>query len=209
MPFRAAIRPSTNQLSVLYLGVVLLVQACGAPRFAPIDPPALRPIGDAKNWMLVEPIVYRVGHSSDSVIVPKGFVTDFASIPPALQSFISQLGPYLLPAVVHDYLYWEQSCSKSQADSLFLKAMTEMRVRRRDRAAMYEAVHVFGGSAWVSNARERSVGMPRVVPDSGVRPPEPLETWSQYRAYLYGAGIRPGPKAPIATAFCELGGSSS
>ena len=89
----------------------------------PTETPAIRPIGDAKNWMLAEPLLWRVGDSGESIVVPQGFVTDFASIPPVLQSLIRPLGPHLRPAIVHDYLYWEQTCSRKQADRLFRVAM--------------------------------------------------------------------------------------
>lgn len=172
---------------------------------ARIDAPALRPIGDAKNWQLVEPMVYRVAETSDSVVVPAGFVTDFASIPHALQSFISPMGPYLLPAIVHDYLYWEQVCSRPQADSLFLKAMVEMEVPERTRMAMYRGVARFGGSAWEQNREDREEDLPRIVPDS-VRRSEPLESWAAYREYLRRIGVSPGEQAPISQGFCAHGG---
>ena len=172
----------------------------------PIDPPAIRPIGSAKNWMLTEPLTYRVGSSSDNIVVPIGFVTDFASIPPRLQSLISPLGPHLLPAVVHDFLYWEQGCSRRQADSIFSIAMTEMRVKPRDRRAMVLAVRRFGDAAWRANAADRVAGKPRIVPIDGVRRPGALEDWPAYREYLHAAGIRPGPPAQISVSFCAHGG---
>jgi hypothetical protein len=170
----------------------------------PIAGVALRPFAEGTNWMLTEPLVYRVGDSRDSVVVPKGFVTDFASIPPRLQGLISALGPYMLPAVVHDYLYWEQRCTRAQADRLFLIAMQEMRVPFDRRWPMYEAVNGFGGGAWTQNGRDRRAGLPRIVPD-GVRRNEALESWRSYRAYLRTAGVRPGPPAEISQRFCAHG----
>lgn len=171
---------------------------------APIAGVALRPFAEGTNWVLTEPLVYRVGDSQDSVIVPKGFVTDFASIPPRLQGLISALGPYMLPAVVHDYLYWEQGCTRAQADRLFLIAMQEMRVPFERRWSMYEAVNGFGGGAWAQNARDRRAGLSRVVPD-GVRRNEALESWRSYRVYLRSAGVQPGPPAQISQRFCAHG----
>lgn len=179
--------------------LVLFAIACA--KSAPMPAPAIRPIGNAKNWMLTEPLVYRVGTSSDSVIVPRGFVTDFASIPPWLQSVIQPMGPHLLPSIVHDYLYWEQGCTRAQADSLFLKAMIEHEVPADDARNMHSAVAIFGKGAWSGNTRERTAGLPRIVPDT-VRQPGPLESWDAYRAFLYSAGVRPGPPAGISPAFC-------
>ena len=74
-----------------------------------MDPVDFKPFVDGRNWIVRERLTYRIGISQDSLTVPVGFVTDLASIPPALQSFIQQNGPSLLPAVVHDYLYWKQT----------------------------------------------------------------------------------------------------
>src|SRR5688572_13672704 len=74
----------------------------------PIDPVDFRPFVDGAHWIVRQQMTYRIGNSQDTLTVPVGFVTDFASIPPALQSIIRQNGLYLLPAVVHDYLYWTQ-----------------------------------------------------------------------------------------------------
>ena len=81
----------------------------------PITPVFFKPFIDGRNWIVGEVLTYKIGISQDSITVPVGFVTDFASIPPALQSFIQQNGPSLLPAVVHDYLYWKQTCTKDQS----------------------------------------------------------------------------------------------
>lgn len=59
-------------------------------RMAPVD---FRPFVDGRNWIVREPLTYRIGVSKDSLTVPVGFVTDLATIPPALQSFIQQNGP--------------------------------------------------------------------------------------------------------------------
>src|SRR3954454_19309299 len=42
------------------------------------------------------------------VSVPKGFVTDLASIPQLFCSILPPTGRYSYPAIVHDFLYWCQ-----------------------------------------------------------------------------------------------------
>lgn len=54
----------------------------------PMTPVFFKPFVDGRNWIVGEPLIYRIGISQDSITIPVGFVTDFASIPPALQSFI-------------------------------------------------------------------------------------------------------------------------
>ena len=46
--------------------------------------PLVRAFGDNKFWILVEDMVYVIGSTNERIVVPKGFVTDFASIPQPL-----------------------------------------------------------------------------------------------------------------------------
>jgi hypothetical protein len=181
---------------------VLVVQAQRAP-----DPVDFRPVSNSKNWIVKEPLVYEVGISHDSVTVPRGFVTDFATIPPILQSLIQQNGPHLLPAVIHDYLYWRQTCTRDQADQIFLLAMTENKVSTAERTAMYQAVRAVGELAWASNRGERAAGLIRILPESRMRVPT-LTTWPDYRQLLLKAGVADGSGEPISTAFCARGSMS-
>jgi hypothetical protein len=59
-------------------------------RQQPIDPVDFRPFVDGGHWIVRQPLRCRIGVSPHQVAVPVGFVTDFASIPPALQSLIRQ-----------------------------------------------------------------------------------------------------------------------
>ena len=138
---------------------LMLLSAVPAGAQQPIDPVDFRPFVDGAHWIVRQPMKYRIGNSQDTLTVPVGFVTDFASIPPALQSIIRQNGLYLLPAVVHDYLYWTQTCTRAQADQIFLIAMTENSVGAVHRTALHQAVSVAGSFAWDDNARERAAGM--------------------------------------------------
>src|SRR5271166_5582366 len=62
------------------------------------------------------------------VTVPKGFVTDFASIPRIFFSLLRPDGEYTYAAIIHDYLYWEQITSKETADSTLREAMKDFGV---------------------------------------------------------------------------------
>lgn len=47
--------------------------------------------------------------SFQSVVVPKGFVTDLASIPRVFWSLLRPDGEYAYSAIIHDYMYWMQN----------------------------------------------------------------------------------------------------
>jgi hypothetical protein len=191
----------------LAVAAVILVSDSPASSQQRIDPVDFKPFVDGHNWIVREPLTYRVGISQDAVTVPVGFVTDMASIPPALQSFIQQNGPYLLPAVVHDYLYWKQTCSRAQSDQILLLAMTEHDVPETQRTAIYQAVHFAGIFAWDANARERQAGLLRILPADRQRIGANT-LWLSYRQELLRLGVTNGPDGVIPTAFCQRGDMS-
>jgi len=167
----------------------------------PIAPVDFRPFSDGMHWIVREPLTYTIGVSGDSVTVPVGFVTDFASIPQALQAIIRANGPYILPAVVHDYLYWKQACTRQQADQVLLLGMIENQVREVHRTAIHSAVSVAGGFAWSDNARDRAAGLVRILPADRQR--VPVNTaWLDWRARLKAEGVTDGPDTPVAPGFC-------
>ena len=167
-----------------------------------IDPVDFKPFVDGRNWIVREPLIYRIGISQDSVTVPVGFVTDMASIPPALQSFIQQNGPYLLPAVVHDYLYWKQTCTRDQADRILRLAMIEHAVPEPQLTAIYEAVHWAGSFAWDENARSRKAGLLRILPAS-LQKIGANTLWPSYQRELLAQHFTDGPDNIVPPGFCR------
>lgn len=193
--------PHSPRASWAVIGCIASSLACAQQ---PIDPVDFRPFVDGAHWIVRQPLTYRVGISSASVTVPVGFVTDFASIPQALQSIIRQNGPYILPAVVHDYLYWKQACTREQADQLFLFAMVENKVADVHRIAIHSAVRAAGSFAWDENTKERAAKLIRILP--GDRMTIGAATlWPQYRRELAQQGVVDGADTPVAPAFCARG----
>jgi hypothetical protein len=189
--------------------LVAAALALAAPALAqqPMDPIDFRPFVDGRHWIVRQPLTYTIGVSSDSVTVPPGFVTDLASIPQALQSIIRQNGLYLLPAVVHDYLYWKQTCTRAQSDQIFMLAMIEHKVRDFHRIAIHEAVKAAGSFAWDDNAHERAARLPRILPPDRMRI-SANTLWPDYRLQLVQQGVADGPDTPVPAAFCARGDMS-
>ena len=151
----------------------------------PPKSPLVRAFGDNKFWMLAEDMRWTIGSSSDTIVVPKGFVTDFASIPKGLWSLgLAPNGQYTRAATIHDYLYWSQGCTKAQSDRLLLIAMKESKVGRFDETVVYQGVDKGGGLAWRKNAADRKAGLPRIVPAEYLSPDDPNIHWPEYRSML-------------------------
>ncbi len=115
----------------------------------------------------------------DLVSVPHGFVTDLASIPRYFWWFVPPMGKYGHAAILHDWLYAQQSGDRKQADDVFYEAMMELGVEPALGKTMWAAVRLFGGSFWEAAAKEKELGAPYILkrfPDS---PKYSWEEWKQ------------------------------
>lgn len=86
--------------------------------------------------------------SGQTIIVPAGFVTDFASVPRLLWRVLPPWGPYAHAAIVHDYLYMTGEVSRELADAIFLEIMEQLDVNWVLRTVMYRGVRLGGWAVW-------------------------------------------------------------
>ena len=119
-------------------------------------------------YFLTQPTTWRPAQSPSQssfaeVTVPKGFITDFASIPRVFWSLLRPDGEYAHAAVIHDYLYWNQARSRVEADSIFKYAMEDLGVDASVVDTLYNAVQVFGSRAWAENFQLKRAGERRVL----------------------------------------------
>ena len=115
----------------------------------------------------------------EPVIVPKGFVTDFASIPRLFWSALRPDGEYAYAAVVHDYLYWSQARPRDEADHIFKMAMEDFKISTLTVETMYRAVRVGGASSWDGNAQKKAQGEKRILAKFPQDPRTKWENWKQ------------------------------
>ena len=185
-----------------------LLMPCWAMAQQPIVPVPLTPFGDGEDSVLTQNLEYRVLQTTFIIVVPAGFVTDFASTPRALWSVIPPTGRYQLAAVVHDFLYWDQGCTREQADAIFRVAMAESNVKPFERDLMWQAVRRFGEAPWSENAAAKQAGKPRIIPTAHMNIP-PLVTWPEYQSELMMQGVRPEPASPSPPIYCTAGTSAT
>lgn len=131
------------------------------------------PVSDGMRWVLTDPFEFhcRIDGNTHRIVVPRGFLTDFASVPLPLRLVLPPWGRYGFASVVHDWLYWEQSLPRETADVLLLEGMRTLRVRVPVRWAIYVGVRAFGASAWLRNRQERARGVLRVVSGASAERP--------------------------------------
>lgn len=115
---------------------------------------------DATTWRLRHALTY-IG-TDDTIVVPVGFVTDFASVPRSLQWLAPSTGTYTLAAIVHDWLCehmrdgkaalpapgcqlgdtWDRIVTSRDADGLFRRIMREQGVRPVQRWLLWAGARV-------------------------------------------------------------------
>ena len=112
---------------------------------------------DGSRWELMEKFIYFIGaeDSDEFVRVPKGFITDFASIPRLFWTLIGPpTGRYGKSAVIHDFLYDTQPVTRKKADLIFYEAMQVLKVPFYKRWLMYHAVRTFAWMPWNRHTKE-------------------------------------------------------
>jgi len=101
---------------------------------------------NTKCWKLIEPFEYYTETRGIETIikVPRGFITDFATVPRFLWTIFPPWDKYGKAAVIHDYIYKTERFSRFLCDSIFFEAMTVLKVPTWKKELMYLAVRLFG-----------------------------------------------------------------
>jgi hypothetical protein len=115
-------------------------------------------------WALTRTITYTPSNGTDSITVPKGFVTDLASIPRWAWDILPPDGPWAKAAVIHDFLYYTKGTgvwdkhpttltratpyTRAEADWILRDAMRDRCVGVLSRNVIYDAVRIGGEGAW-------------------------------------------------------------
>ena len=73
------------------------------------------------EWVVESELAYF--HEGERITVPKGFITDLASIPKILRNILNVNGKSRKPAVLHDFLYCSKIFEREIADYIFYKAL--------------------------------------------------------------------------------------
>jgi len=88
------------------------------------------------------------------IFVSKGFRCDAASIPRVLWGIYPPWARSNRAAVLHDYLYTVQTCSRERADALFREALLSCGVSSVRAWIMWRAVRLGGGGYWKARTPE-------------------------------------------------------
>lgn len=103
--------------------------------------------GEERIWKMHGDLIYQIKYN-DVIVVPTGFMTDFASVPRIFWAIIPPDGKYTAAAIVHDFLYSTQERGRKETDKIFINAMKSLGVSWWKRNIMYRAVRLFGWIPW-------------------------------------------------------------
>jgi hypothetical protein len=144
-----------------------------------IRPPFIIPFGDWDYFYLAGNLDWEPnkGQNYKPVLVPRGFVTDLASVPRIFWSILTPTGRYAYAAVVHDYLYWTQERSRKEADEIFRIAMEDAKTPTATVLTLYNAVRAAGGVAWDANKNTKGRGEQRIIQCA---PKDHLVSWAEW-----------------------------
>lgn len=105
---------------------------------------------DDGTGVLTDPLVALLDDEV-RITVPRGFKTDYASVPRIPLAYLLAGGIARRASVLHDYLYAKQ-VDREWADNVFLGAMEADGVAWWRRKLMYQAVRMFGGGPYAEKA---------------------------------------------------------
>lgn len=99
---------------------------------------------------LLAPLVYYSAILGREIVVPIGFITDYASVPRIVGAYLLFGDKGKRAAVIHDWLYSGgiKGISREMADKIFLEALEATGYWRSTRWPMYLGVRVGGWVAW-------------------------------------------------------------
>lgn len=106
--------------------------------------------------ILLQDYFYCHRQSGQVFRIPRGYQTDFASIPAVARLLTDRMGDTLEPAKIHDWLYsvgegaadTSKEVKRAEADKIFLDAMEDNGVGLATRWIMYQSVRLGGGNAY-------------------------------------------------------------
>ena len=86
--------------------------------------------------------------NGQEIIIPVDYISNGASIPRLLRGIYSQQGVYVMPSIIHDYLYDNQIHNKEFADRQFLLDMGKTNTNKFTKWLFYYTIKIFGASNW-------------------------------------------------------------
>lgn len=108
------------------------------------------------TWRLLEPLIYQSDYVGKTIVVPEGFVTDFASVPRLPVAFLLAGGCGHKAAVIHDWLYTSHEVSRADADKVLGEALEASGQPTWRAMLMYAGVRIGGEGAYEADGQKQT-----------------------------------------------------
>ena len=117
------------------------------PKFlTPLD---VREVSDSIWEIADSPFEYQSDLVKETIVVPVGFYTDFASVPRWLPIIYAMIGDEAHEAAtIHDWLYYSAITTRDIADKVLREAILLCGMPKWKAEAFYYGVRVGGWKAW-------------------------------------------------------------
>jgi hypothetical protein len=89
------------------------------------------------------------------LIIPAGYITDFASVPRIFRGIVQPGGNHNLATLIHDWLYDTQLGTRKQADEEMLHWLMKAGCSKAKAYTMYLAVRIGGRSWWKKDSKPK------------------------------------------------------
>jgi hypothetical protein len=99
------------------------------------------------RWMLLKDVVWELTNG-DTITIPAGYTTDFASVPRVFRGFVWGTGRQNLAVLIHDWLYDNRIGTRLAADREMLYWLLKAGCSTLKAYAMYYACRIGGKSWW-------------------------------------------------------------
>jgi len=106
------------------------------------------------TWQLDKPLVYQSDLVAALIVVPKGFQTDFASVPRVPIAYWLFGDTSHEASVVHDFLYNTHLYPRATADAILKEASAVTGIPAWRRWGMYLGVRIGGAGPWDGEVRQ-------------------------------------------------------
>lgn len=103
------------------------------------------------KFQLTEKVTVTWGYdATKSVVIPRGFYTNFASVPVFFRNFVPNVACNNSVTLWHDYMYYmkDHVISRSEADRVLRDASILKGIPRYKAWLMWVAVRLFAGNYW-------------------------------------------------------------
>ena len=119
-------------------------------------------------WQLLAPLGYESDLLGAPVVVPAGYITDFASVPRLPLAYLMAGDTAHEAAVIHDFLYTThgldgRAITRAQADAVFREAIRASGDQMAPGWLMWLAVRVGGRSSWKAAGPEQPAHVTEIL----------------------------------------------